>query len=463
MSDENPDQLRVPPRNIEAEEGLLACCLLPDGGSGVVTELIGMKITPEYFFKTAHGEIFKALTELVKAEEPVDEIVLYDYIQRHGIEEETGGLAQIYHIQGRIDTAAHTKYYAKIVSENYLLRRLIRVSREITENAYKRAEDPFVLAGKSEDLFRKISESEQIGSEGVKSAEEVGRVEVAKMLARMKNPELLHENVVRTHLRDLNGMFDFEGFSPGEMIVLAARPSVGKSSLAANFADFASVDGQNGVLYFNLEMLSGQTFNRIVAGRSRIRAKDIRRGEVRPADQKFLKDAIDQVMAAPLYLDDRSSNTIMDIRNEALKKARELRRKGKRLNLIVIDYLQLVRPIDPKMPRIQQVGEISRGVKALAKELEVPVLILSQLNRESAKTGGKPTMAQLREAGDIEQDADVIILMHRMSDTENEADESINPDIDHIKLLIEKQRDGAVGEVDTTFIKKYTRFENFAR
>jgi len=460
----NDSEIRVQPHSIEAEEGLLAACLLPDGDQ-IIDECMQAKMNEESFYKTAHQIIFRELCQMRIEEEPIDEILLLQRLNKSGDAEEIGGVETIYGIQDRIETPAHARYFAKIVIEKHLSRQLIRSCRKTIESCYEQSDDPWSLAAQGEEYFRKVAEHENLQVGGVQSAADIAAVEVEKLHRRIQNPEAEEEGIVPTHLSDLNAMFDFGGPGPGDMVVLGARPSIGKSSLGANLAQFAAVDKGIPTMYFNLEMLSGQTFNRMLASRARINSKSLRRGEIRSGEQKNLATCIKEISAAPLYLDDRSSNTILDIRTEAIKTDRKLRRNGYKdgLGMIVIDYLQIVRAIDPRLPRIEQVGQISRGVKALAKELRIPVWILSQLNRESVKNGTKPNMSHLREAGDIEQDADIIILMHRLLDGENQADESINPDIDHIKLLIEKQRDGATGEIDTSFVKRYTRFENFAR
>lgn len=456
------DGLRMPPNSIEAEEGLLAACLLEDGGE-VIDECLSARVDESCFFREAHRTIFATLSAMRREEEPIDEVLLFERLRRDGKDGEVGGIEAIYALQERVETGLHARYFARIVIDKALLRRLIRGCRETLEAAYGQSEDPRVLAGKTEALCREIAEERDITAKGVRSADDVGGEELEKIIRRVNDPESVHENVCPTHLSDLNGMFDFGGFSPGEMIVVAARPSVGKSSLGANFAEFAAADRGIGTLYFNHEMVSGQTFTRILASRSRVGAKSLRKGELSSTEQQSVARAAKEIRSSPLFLDDRSSNTIVDIRTESIKKARELDRMGKRLGLIVIDYLQLIRAFDPRVPRIEQVGQISRGVKSLAKELLCPVVILSQLNRESVRQGRKPTMADLREAGDIEQDADVVMLLHRRTDTENEADQGVNPDVDHIEIIIDKQRDGATGVVDTTFVKRYTRFENFAR
>ena len=254
------------------------------------------------------------------------------------------------------------------------------------------------------------------------------------------------------------------GFHPGEMIVLAARPSVGKTSLAMNFAENAILPNGNrnatGVLVFSLEMTSAQLATRLICSRSRVDLKRIRDRVASKSDLNQVTQASMELKDTPLWIDDASNSSILDIR----AKARRLHTK-QQLGLIVIDYLQLIRGADPRIPREQQIADISRGVKGMAKELDVPVVVLSQLNRDSERENRNPRLSDLRESGSIEQDADVVLMLHRPKKKEDEDFEpsSQSDDVEHIKLIIAKQRNGPVGEIDLTFLRKYTRYENFQR
>ena len=263
--------------------------------------------------------------------------------------------------------------------------------------------------------------------------------------------------------RDLDGMT--YGFHPGQMIVLAARPSVGKTSLAMNFAEHAIIPNggrqPTGVLVFSLEMTSADLAMRLICSRARVDMKRIRDRVVSSQDQREIAQAVKELEQAPLWIDDASSATILDLR----AKARRIDTKH-RLGLIVIDYLQLLRGSDPRAPREQQIAEISRGVKGMAKELDVPVVVLSQLNRESERESRDPRLSDLRESGSIEQDADVVMILHRPKKRDEDdavPDTGIVGDVDQIKLIIAKQRNGPIGDVDLSFIRRYTRFENFKR
>jgi replicative DNA helicase len=452
------DGLRVPPHNMEAEEGLLAACLI-DGGLEVITTCIEMHILPDCFFKGAHGQIFETLLELYDLGEPIDEIVLFDTLQKKGIVEEVGGLAQIYHIQGRIETSAHAKFYAKIVHEKYLLRRLIRTSREATEACYQQQEDISVFIDRIETEIHAIS-SGRVTSSATPIKESLKEA-VADIHALLNNKQ--EAGGVLSGFRDLDGMT--YGFHPGQMIVLAARPSVGKTSLAMNFAEHAIIpDGgrePTGVLVFSLEMTASQLAMRLICSRARVDMKRIRDRVASSEDQRQISQTVKELERTPLWIDDAADATILDVR----AKARRVYAKH-RLGLVVLDYLQLLRGTDARAPREQQIADISRGVKSLAKELDIPVVVLSQLNRESEKDNRDPRLSDLRESGSIEQDADVVFLLSRPKKQDD--DESFNAgglpgDSEHIKLIIAKQRNGPVGDIDLTFVRRYTRFENHHR
>lgn len=454
-----PDgDIRVQPHNLEAEEGLLAACLI-DGGREILTECIESKIAPEFFYKSAHEEIFRALLSLYETGDPVDEILLLEYLRKNGLEDEVGGISTIYAIQDRIETPAHARYFAKIVHEKYLLRRLIRTSREAIEACYEQQEDMSAFIEKIEQDIFEISRDRI--TDAAKPIRESLDEAVADIHALLNGRD--DADGVLSGFRDLDGMT--YGFHPGQMIVLAARPSVGKTSLAMNFAEHAMIpDGgrkPSGVVVFSLEMTAAQLAMRLICSRARVDMKRIRDRVISKQDSAEIANTVKELKQAPLWIDDGSSSTILDIR----AKARRLHTKSP-LGLVVVDYLQLIRGTDNRVQREQQIADISRGMKGMAKELNVPVVVLSQLNRESEKENRDPRLSDLRESGSIEQDADVVFLLHRPKkrDEDESVDEGGLPgDVEHIKLIIAKQRNGPVGEVDLTFVRRYTRYENFKR
>lgn len=454
----DPAVLREQPHSIEAEEGLLAACLI-DGGLEVLTYCIESHITPDSFFKNAHQVIYRALLGLYESGEPIDEILLWEHLRKNGLDEDVGGISAIYAIQNRIETPAHAKHFAKIVHEKYLLRRLIRTSREAIEACYEQQEDISIFINKIEEEIHHIS-SGRVSDSAIPIKESLDEA-VANIHALLNGRE--DASGVMSGFRDLDGMT--YGFHPGQMIVLAARPSVGKTSLGMNFAEHAVLpDGQRtpaGTLVFSLEMTAADLAMRLICSRARVDIKRIRDRVVSSEDQRQIAQAVKELNGTPLWIDDSSNSTILDLR----AKARRIDAKH-RLGLIVVDYLQLLRGTDARAPREQQIADISRGLKGMAKELSVPVIVLSQLNRESEKDNRDPRLSDLRESGSIEQDADVVFLLSRPKAKDD--DESFNSgglpgEVERIKLIIAKQRNGPVGEIDLTFVRRYTRYENFSR
>ncbi|MAV39516.1 MAG: replicative DNA helicase [Puniceicoccaceae bacterium] len=444
---------RVQPHSLEAEEGLLAACLI-DGGRDILSDCIERKISPECFYKPTHEILYSALLELYQTGDPIDEILLFEYLKKTGKDEAVGGIAAIYSIKDRIQTAVHSRYFAKIVHEKYLLRRMIRTSRETIDACYQQQEDIEVFIEKIEQSIFEISQDRITdGAQPLKQAVEKAELNIQSILTGKQ------DHGVDSGFRDLDGLT--YGFHPGEMIVLAARPSVGKTSLAMNFAEHAIIPQGNrksvGVLVFSLEMTSAQLATRMMCGRARVDFKRIRDKVASKQDVNALVQAGVEFKKAPLWIDDASNSSILDIR----AKARRIHSKDP-LGLIIIDYLQLIRGTDARVQREQQIAEISRGVKGMAKELDIPVVVLSQLNRDSERENRSPRLSDLRESGSIEQDADVVMMLHRpKKKDEDDFDNASFGDVEHIKLILAKQRNGPVGEIDLAFIRRYTRYENF--
>lgn len=443
------------PHSPDAEQGVLACCIRDS--QQIITECVDAKIMPESFYVPAHAVLFDAMLTLYKRGQPVDEITLLDELQKMGKAAEVGGIAFINSVSERIETTAHARYWIDIVKEQHLLRRLIRVSGKTIEACYERKNDVGVFVGEVEEEIFKISQDQVTDSAKLirEPLEEVMKM-VADYLSKKGTAYGL-----RTGFLDLDRMTF--GFHPSEMIVLAARPSVGKTSLAMNIAENAAMpkgsDAQPvDVLVFSLEMPMEQLAMRLLCGRAGVNLNALRDGMAKPEDQRKLAEAARELKAAPIHIDDSASLNILEMR----AKARRLKSKFSNLGLVVIDYLQLISGTDSRVPREQQIAEISRGVKGMAKELKVPVIVLSQLNRESEKDKRDPRMSDLRESGSIEQDADVVLLLHRPK--ADDKDENFrSDDVERIKMILAKQRNGPTGAIDLAFQRRFTRFENYAR
>ena len=439
---------RQPPHSVEAEEYLLSCCLLD--GSDSIAKCLEKKLPVAAFYVAANRVIYEKLVELYQKAPPVAIEVLAEELKTTGQLEEIGGVAYLMQVSARIPTTAQTDYFLEKVRELHMLRQLIQVGTSTVEQC-------FGFQGGLEEFVDKIEQeifevTQDRVSDGAKTMKETAKdawVVIDKMMHH--KGEITG---ISSGFKELDSMT--YGFQKAEMIVLAARPSMGKTSLALNMAESAVLPRRGepaGVLLFSLEMSAAQLGMRMLCSRGRVNMKKLREGFVRPGGDEYkdLVTAADELSKSPLFIDDSSHLTIMELR----AKSRRLAARQK-LGYIIVDYLQLLSPTDPKTPREQQVAEISRGLKALAKELDVPVLVLSQLNRAAEKENRAPKLSDLRESGSIEQDADVVLMLARPKD----ADEKFQVAADSAELIVAKQRNGPVGDLKLTFLRDITRFEN---
>jgi len=450
------DEIKVQPHDVEAEEGLLASCLLDLAGSGrdLLIQLGSMGCRPEWFFKTSHQTIFKALQTLEKQEEPIDEILLAAHLKTTGELDDVGGIAAIYIMQNRIETPAHAIYWARIVKDKFLLRRLVRVGREAIEAAYNQYDDVPSLIASTEAELRELSEGATSQST-LRRADAIVEENKATLLDKMNNPDR-KADAVATHLDELNKVLPGGGLEEGTLVVIAARPSVGKTSLGMNFAEYAAVELGGEVLVFSLEMRDTSLIDRVCASNAKISAKKVKDATLDSKEQVALAAAYKRVGASGITIDTDRTVTSADIRARSIRVRNELARKGKKLDLIMIDYLQLLKAVDSRLPREQQIAEAARTMKMLSGEVNCPVLLLSQINRASEKENREPRISDLRESGSIEQDADTIILLHRMPPEGCAPD----PEKETVKVILAKSREGPICEIMTTFRKIYTKFEN---
>ncbi len=442
---------RTLPHSLEAEEYLLSCCLLD--GADVVSRCLEARIKAESFYDPKHGIVYEKLLELYNRQAPIDVSVVAEELKTSRQLDQIGGYAFLTQVSSRIPTTAQSSYFIEKVRELALLREIIRSATGAVEDCYgfSGGIDEFV-----DQIEQKIfSVTQNRVSESAKQMREPTREAmnvITKMM--MKKGELTG---ISSGFKDLDALL--WGFQRQEMIILAARPSMGKTSLALNFAEAAALPKKAGppavaVLVFSLEMGAAQLALRMLCSRARVNMKLLRDGLLSKngEEQNRLLEAADEFSKAPIFIDDSSAISIMQLR----AKARRVHSRTP-LGFIVVDYLQLLSPTDPKVPREQQVAEASRGLKALAKELDVPVLVLSQLNRSSEKDNRNPKLSDLRESGSIEQDADVVLMLARPRD----ADEKFQVAADSAELIVAKQRNGPVGELKLTFLRDITRFENY--
>ncbi|MDF9832446.1 replicative DNA helicase [Ereboglobus sp. PH5-5] len=447
---------RVQPHSLEAEEYLLSCCLI-DGNDTVARCLEG-KITAKSFYAPANQVIFDRLVDMYNNGVAIEGGTLAEELKTNRQLEDVGGYAYLTQISGRIPTVAQAPYFIEKVRELYLLRELIKVAANAIEECYTHA-GPLesFIDNVEKDIFAvtqdRISDAAQQMSGPTRAAMEL----ITKMAG--------HKGGLTGVSSGLTSLDKFTyGFQPQEMIILAARPSMGKTSLALNFAEAAALPPPRndrksvGVLIFSLEMGSSQLALRLLCSRARVDTKKLRDGLYPPGGEEFsqLHQTADELSKAPIFIDDSSQLTIMELRAKARRLAARLKDTPAPLGFIMVDYLQLLSPTDSRVPREQQVAEASRGLKSLAKELNVPVLVLSQLNRAAEKDERVPRLSDLRESGSIEQDADVVLMLSRPKT----ADKTFQVAAPEADLIIAKQRNGPVGEIKLRFVSNITRFEN---
>ena len=444
-------QGRVPPHSVEAEEQLLSACLL-DGGD-VVARCLEGKIAPASFYVPANRAIYDKLLELYNAGKPIDIAILAEELKTTRQLDEIGGYSYLTRISGRIPTTAGAAYFIEKVRELALLREIIRAATGAVEDCYNYTGGIQEFVDQVEQKMFKVTQ-ERVG-DGAKPMREPTKeamTVINKML--MKKGELTG---VSTGFKDIDRYLF--GLQKSEMIVLAGRPSCGKTSLAMNFAEHASLPLRGAgvaTLVFSLEMSAAQLALRLLCSRSRVNMKLLRDGLLSKngEEQQNLLRVADEFSKSPLFIDDSSSLSVMELR----AKARRLHARQP-LGLIVVDYLQLISPSDGTVPREQQVAEASRGLKALAKELEVPVVVLAQLNRSAEKENRAPRLSDLRESGSIEQDADVVLMLNRPK----EENDKFQVASGTMELFISKNRNGEVGDLKLTFLNSITRFENYTQ
>ncbi len=446
---------RLPPHALDMEQGVLGCQLLsPNDCVGeVVEKLKGIGIEAHYDLR--HQTIQAELLEMYDTRIPIDVITLQQRLKDKQLLEQVGGIAYLSQLQDAVPSAANLSYYLDIVREKYLLRKMIQTCTAVVGRVYDYEGEVDALLDEVERDVLRISESRVQG--GALTTKEL----VGKAIQTIEN--FFNRKGVLTGLAtgfpDLDRMTD--GLHGSEMIVVAARPSMGKTSLAMNVAEHVVLEEKLPVAVFSLEMSAEALVLRMLCSIARVNLRSIREGFMSESDFPKLQNAMGRLSNAPLFIDDTAALSILQLR----ARARRLHQQHG-IKLFVVDYLQLLHSTARRAQenRQQEISDISSGIKALAKELKVPVLVLSQLNRELERDKNrKPRLSDLRESGAIEQDADLVGLLYKPSsgdDDENMAEEA---DGIPVNLLIAKQRNGPTGDVNLTFLKSYTRFESAAK
>ncbi|MDR2677409.1 MAG: replicative DNA helicase [Puniceicoccales bacterium] len=456
------NDLRSMPYSMEVERMLLGCCVL-EGGQESLALCIENRITADSFYYPFHRVIFEAISDIHRRGQPLLEGTLLECLEATNRIQLAGGRSYVLQVCDCIDNALHIRHFIDRLRDYELLRRIITVATKIVEQAYGAMMSVAQFVSEAEEQIYSVSQ-DTIRQSATHIKESVNQAIQMAQMAFMHRGQI---NGVSTGFIDLDRMLC--GLHGGEVIVLAARPSMGKTSMGLNFAESAILPPADRdrvpTLFFSLEMGSDQLAMRLICGRAGIDMSALRNGYTPAGQESRLLSAAKEFSDAPLWIDESSNLTILELRARARRACSQYK-----IGLIIIDYLQLVSGMDSRTPREQQVAEISRGVKAMAKELKVPVVLLSQLNRESERDGRQPRISDLRESGSIEQDADVVLLLARPRGTSEEDERSAAEEdtpaagfsLVERELIIAKQRNGPVGVVHLLFDRRLTKFRNQA-
>jgi len=435
---------KVPPHNLEAELSVLGALMLEPETASTVFEIL----KPDDFYRDNHRHIFAAIQDLFEKGEPIDLVTVAENLNRSGRLEQIGGIATIAEIAQAVPSAANVEHYAQIVAEKSLMRQLIKASSAIAEKGYDPGEEARSLLEEAERMVLELSQKQT--KRGLTSIRTL-------LLNTFEKIEYLYANKgqltgVPTFFTELDRMTS--GWQPSDLIIIAARPSMGKTALALNMAQNAAVRAKIPVAIFSLEMSKDQLVQRMLCSEAMVDQQRVRTGELLDSDWPKLTKAVGPLSEAPIFIDDTVGISLVELRS----KARRLKMEHG-LGMIVIDYLQLMTVGKKTENRQQEVAQISRGLKAIARELNVPVIALSQLNRGVEQRQDKrPIMSDLLESGAIEADADVISFIYR--------DEYYHPDSEKkgiAEIIIAKHRNGPVGTVELGYLKEFTKFVNLEK
>ncbi len=438
----SPHGVRVPPQDVDAERALLGSLMLKPESVHEIAD----SISPDSFYADKHRVVFEAMLSLMERGEPVDIITVSAELKSRGNLERSGGSASLAEIVSSVPSAAHVKHYAEIIQKKYVLRRLIGASEELSQLGYAEGEAIDIVLDRAGKAVYELGNFAKRSFTAIKDT----------LTEAWERFDRLHksDNTLRgvpTGFSTLDNQLS--GLQNADLIILAARPSMGKTSLALDIARNAAIRHGVPVGIFSLEMGTQQLVERMLAAEGRINSWNLRTGRLREdKDFERLQDVIDVFSRAPIYIDDEPSNSIMRMRSIARRMKAE-----HNVGLIIVDYLQLMVPRTNSDSVVQQVTEISRSLKSLAREIDVPVLALSQLNRAVESRGGEPRLSDLRDSGSIEQDADVVLFIHREYKDDNAGRDNVT------KVLIAKHRNGPTGHVELYFDPEHASFTSIEK
>lgn len=434
---------RLPPQNLEAEQSVLGSILLDNESAFHVVEILQEKD----FYREAHRKIFESILILIDKDEPADLITLTNELKKEGKLESIGGVSYLAQLVEAVPTAANVEYYAKIVKDKAVLREVITAATEIATTGYQESSDVAGFLDHAEQLIFRVSETRQKG--GLTPIASIVKDSFKQIEQNYERKELI--TGLATGFKDLDKLT--AGLQPSDLIIIAGRPSMGKTSFCLNIAEHIALTQKETVAIFSLEMAREQLVSRLLCSEARIDSSRLRSGFIDEVEWMRLTDAAGRLSESPIFIDDMGQASVFEMR----AKTRRLK-AAKGLGLIIVDYLQLMRSAGKPESREREISEISRSLKAMAKELNVPVIALSQLNRGvEARQDKRPMLSDLRESGAIEQDADIVGFIYR-----DEVYNKDSPDAGTAEFNVVKHRNGAIGMVKLSFLSKYTRFENLA-
>ena len=446
------EQSVVPPQNLEAEESVLGAMMVSE--AAVEPVVLDVRLATEDFYRDRHRLIYEAILALNEDNVAIDALTVSERLTQHGTLEQAGGRDVITGLAATVPAAGNAAHYARIVKENSVLRRLDRAAKEIQQSVVERGDTTGELVERAERLLFQVAHTEQASD--FKSVEDVLHEEWDRL-------QYLHENSEEL-IGTPSGFRDVDrktgGFQAGNLIVIAARPSMGKSTFVCNIAENVALKAKLPVALFSLEMSETELAQRFLASQARISSDKLRKGTVSESDWPKVMNANNSLANAPLWIDDSSDLSLLELRAKARRLHAEMKRAndGKGLGLIIVDYIQLLRADDTHANRVEQVGQFSRGLKLLSRELEVPVIAVSQLSRAPEQRPDKrPILSDLRESGSIEQDADIVGFLYR---DEYYNENSEEPGIGD--LILAKHRNGPIGTVKMAFMARYPKFADRA-
>jgi replicative DNA helicase len=439
---------KIPPQAIDIEMALLGAMLIE---KDAILKVLNV-ISENDFYKEIHKQIFLTIYDLYIENQPVDLLTVSEALKKNGMFAKIGGASYLKNLMDSVQTAANVEYYASVISDKSILRQLINTGSIMIEDAFNEQNSPEVILDKSQTALFNVLR--QKGKKGLSSVSKL-------VMPMLKKLERLHSNP-----KDISGLstgfVDFDaktsGLHPAELIIIAARPSMGKTAFALNIAEYVAIKEKKSVAIFSLEMKQEALMSRFLASLAKVDASKLRSGQYSSADWPKLTTAAGKIANAPIFIDDDSDISVIELRARSRKLAIELKATDNPLALVIVDYIQFIHGSGRKFEsRQQEVSEISRSLKSLAKDLDIPVVVLSQLSRKTEDRGrkdNKPQLSDLRDSGAIEQDADIVAMLYREGYYNRE-----DPDLQRkATLIIGKQRNGPTGEINLVFEGKYAKF-----